>query len=72
MPGPPAVLPLGAGVQSGTVSRRRLRRRPDALTALEERLANIPLRRATPQQPGSDRAFAALTAVQDSLIGGDK
>jgi hypothetical protein len=42
----------------------------DALAALAERLANVPTPAGpTPEQLGSDRAFVALTSVQDSIFG---
>jgi integrase len=42
----------------------------DALAALAERLAKVPTPAGpTPEQLGTDRAFVALTAVQDSLSG---
>jgi len=42
----------------------------DAITALAERLAKVPTPAGpTPEQLGTDRAFVALTAVQDSLTG---
>ncbi|ALG14630.1 site-specific recombinase [Kibdelosporangium phytohabitans] len=41
-----------------------------ALAALAERLANVPTPAGpTPEQLGSDRAFVALTSVQDSIFG---
>ncbi|HEV2779645.1 MAG TPA: hypothetical protein VGX25_09620 [Actinophytocola sp.] len=43
----------------------------DAIAELAERLTNVPTPAGPmPEQLGSDRAFVALTAVQDSLTGG--
>jgi integrase len=43
----------------------------DVLTVLTERLAKVPTPAGpTPEQLGTDRAFVALTAVQDSITGG--
>lgn len=43
----------------------------DALATLAERLAKVPTPAGpTPEQLGTDRAFVALTTVQDSLTGG--
>ncbi|WP_414942506.1 hypothetical protein [Amycolatopsis sp. cmx-11-51] len=42
----------------------------DALAALAERLANVPTPAGpTPEQLGGDRAFVALTSLQDSIFG---
>lgn len=42
----------------------------DALATLAERLAKVPAPASpTPEQLGTDRAFVALTAVQDSITG---
>jgi integrase len=43
----------------------------EALVTLAERLAKVPTPAGpTPEQLGADRAFVALTAVQDSITGG--
>lgn len=43
----------------------------DALAALAERLAKVPTPAGpTPEQLGTDRAFVALTVLQDSITGG--